>query len=122
MTSLRPTAWLLSSLLALASVACTCKKDTPEPEQPKAQLIKVSYAQTQCADKWGQARTTQQLEAAATAYLVQQGVSLSNPKATAPSAPGLVCHACTCPTGTVLVGEVPASQLAAIQALGFTKL
>jgi len=119
MTYLRPTAWLLSSLLALASVACSTK-DTPAPEQD--QLTKVSYAQTQCADKWGQVRTTQQLETVAAAYLAQQGITLSNPKATAPSAPGLVCHACTCPTGTVLVGEVPASQLAAIQALGFTKL
>ncbi len=117
----RPTAWLLSSLLALASAACTCKKDAPAPEEPKIQTTKVSYAQTQCSDKWGQARTPQQLEALATAYLAQQGIILTNPKATQ-SAPAAVCNACMCPTGVVLVGEVPPGQLAAVQALGFQKI
>ncbi len=121
MTSPHPTtAWLLSGLLALASAACT-SKNTPEPERPQVPLTKVSYAQTQCADKWGQARTPQQLEAVATAYLAQQGITLANAQATQ-SAPAAVCNACTCPTGVVLVGEVSASQLAAIQALGFQKL
>ncbi len=120
MSLFRPTAWLLSGLLALATTACTSKTD-PKPEQPPVAQTKVSYAQTQCADRWGQARTPQQLEAVATAYLAQQGIILTNPKATQ-AAPAAVCNACMCPTGVVLVGEVPPGQLAAVQALGFIKL
>lgn len=121
MTLPRPNAWLLSGLLALAATtACTSKQD-PEPEQPPVAQTKVSYAQTQCADKWGQAQTPQQLEAVATAYLAQRGIVLANPQATQ-AGPPTVCNACTCTTGVVLVGEVPPGQLAAVQALGFQKM
>jgi len=120
MHSLRLPTGLLGSLLLLASTSCKhCNE--PEPEIFPPAVYNVSYAQTQCADKWGQARTPQQLETVATAYLAQQGITLASPKATQ-AAPAAVCNACMCTTGVVLVGQVDASQLAAIQALGFTKL
>ena len=120
MNSLRLPAGLLGSLLLLAGTSCSLCHE-PEPENLPPSVYQVSYAQTQCADKWGQARTPQQLETVATAYLAQQGITLTSPKATQ-AAPASVCNACACPTGVVLVGEVVPSQLAAIQALGFTKL
>lgn len=120
MNAFRLPAGLLGSLLLLASTSCKhC--DEPEPEQLQPEVYNVSYAQTQCADKWGQARTPQQLETVAIAYLAQQGITLTFPKATQ-TGPAAGCSACTCPTGVVLVGQIHVSQLAAIQALGFTKL
>jgi len=114
----RLTVWLLSSLCLLAGTSC---KKNSEPAPPEADSIAVRYAQTQCADKWGQATTTQQLEAVATTYLVQQGIAFTQAHATQ-AAPAAVCNACTCTTGVVLEGRVNSSQLAAIQVLGFTKI
>jgi hypothetical protein len=113
--------WLLSGLCAFAAVSCTCKKEDirPEPEQ-KPQLVAVSYAQTQCADRWGQARGAQQLVAVAQAYLAQQGLTLNQPQAAATGTPS-ACAACTCPTGLVLEATVSPADLSAALALGFTK-
>jgi hypothetical protein len=118
MNSLRLSAWLLASLSALAITSC--HHCDPEPELPPADVVAVSYAQTQCADKWGFTRDNQQFQTLAIAYLAQQGITLSQTQATQVNS-GAVCNACMCPTGVVLVGTVPTSQLAAIQALGFTK-
>ena len=82
--------------------------------------MKVRYAQTQCADRWGQASGTQQLVAAAQAYLVRQGLTIHQAQARVDNA-GAVCTACTCPTGLVLEGAVPPADVAAVRALGFTK-
>jgi hypothetical protein len=117
MKSVRLTAWLLASLCAFAGSSCHHKNSEPAPE---ADAVQVSYAQTSCADKWGQASTPQLLETVATTYLTQQGIALSQAQATRVNQ-GAICNACMCPTGVVLVGTVPASQLAAILALGFTK-
>ena len=114
MNSLRLTAWLLAGLGTFAGTGCH-KSDT-EPTD----LVRVSYAQTQCADKWGFTRDNQQLQTLATTYLAQQGITLLNTNASQTS-PAAACAACTCRTGVVLTGEVPSAQLAAIQALGFTK-
>ncbi|MFC7668089.1 hypothetical protein ACFQT0_12370 [Hymenobacter humi] len=80
----------------------------------------VRYAQTQCADRWGQASGTQQLAAAAQAYLAQQGLTLHQPQASVKNA-GAVCSACNCPTGLVLEGTVQPADLSAVLALGFTR-
>lgn len=120
MPFLRLPACLLSSLLLLAIASCK-HSDEPEPESFPPSVYKVSYAQTQCADKWGPAPTTQQLETVATTYLAQQGITLKYATASQ-AAPAAVCNACTCPTGLVLMGQVDMSQLAAIEALGFKKL
>jgi hypothetical protein len=112
MTSARFTGWLLSSLCAF-STSCHQQHD-PEPA-----FAQVSYAQTQCADKWGLVRDTAQLETTATAYLAKQGITLVNAHASQVSAEA-ACNACTCGTGVVLTGQVTYAQLAAIQALGFT--
>jgi hypothetical protein len=117
MKSTRLSAWLLASLWAVASISCDSKRD-PEPEG--ADLVQVRYAQTQCADKWGLVRGTQDLETTATAYLAQQGITLVNAHAKQEST-GFNCNACTCGTGVVLTGRVTAAQLVAIQALGFAK-
>ena len=121
MKSLRLTAWLLSGCFTLAGTAC--HSSDPEPEKLTASSIKVRYAQTQCADRWspGRGLSPAQLETTATTYLAQQGITFSNAHA-AQSSPAAVCNACTCPTGVLLEGEVSAAQLAAIQALGFTKI
>lgn len=111
MPSFRLTACLLSGWCSLATISC--RQNDPE-------LALVSYAQTGCADKWGAAPTPAQLETVATAYLAQQGIVLVNAQASRVSAPA-ACLACTCRTGVVLTGRVAPEQLAAIQALGFTK-
>ena len=77
------------------------------------------YAQTQCADRWGQAQGTQQLVAAAQGYLAQQGLVLQQLRARVINA-GAVCNACTCPTGLLLEGAVGPTDLPAVLALGFT--
>lgn len=120
----RFTTWLLGSLCALATTSCICgpKSELPEPaqQQPKAELVAVRYAQTQCADRWGQAQGTQQLVTAAQAYLAQQGLTLNQPQASATGQAG-ACAACTCPTGLVLEASVSPTDLPAVLALGFTK-
>ncbi|ALW85925.1 hypothetical protein AUC43_12955 [Hymenobacter sedentarius] len=108
-------AWLFGSLCTLAAVGCTCELEDPAPE-----LVGVRYAQTQCADRWGQAPSTQQLVAAAQGYLAQQGLTLHQPRASVKDA-GAVCTACTCLTGLVLEGAVQPADLPAVLALGFTK-
>jgi hypothetical protein len=110
------TAWLLSGLCALASASC--QKTAPEPT---AEVVRVSYAQTQCADRWGQANGVQALQTVATAYLAQQGITGHTLQASVQSA-GTVCNACACPTGLVLAGSVRKADLPALLALGFTKL
>jgi hypothetical protein len=116
MISLRLAARFLGSLCILANISCRQQRD---PEPILSDLAQVSYGQTQCADKWGLVRGTEQLETTATAYLAQQGITLVNVRASQVSA-GANCNACTCGTGVVLTGQVAYSQLAAIQALGFT--
>ncbi|MBO2007918.1 hypothetical protein [Hymenobacter negativus] len=112
----RLTIWLLSGLCSITAASCSCKeKSDPEPEQT---TVKVSYAQTYCSDRWGQAQGTQQLAAVATAYLAQQGITLYQPRASA-KYPAAVCNACSCTTGLVLEGTVSPADLAAVQALGF---
>ena len=108
-------AWLLSGLCALATVSCTSEEKNPGPE-----LVGVQYAQTQCADRWGPAPGTQQLAAAAQAYLAQQNLTLYQAQASVKNS-GAVCTACTCPTGLVLEGAVQPADLQAVLALGFTK-
>ncbi|MGI4865865.1 MAG: hypothetical protein ACRYFZ_18215 [Janthinobacterium lividum] len=117
MPLLRLSACLLTSLCLLTGTSC---KKNSEPAPPD-DTVAVSYAQTQCADKWGFTRDNQQLQTLAIAYLAQQNIALSATQATQTNLGG-VCAACTCPTGVVLMGKVPTSQLAAVQALGFTKL
>jgi hypothetical protein len=126
----RLSTWLLSGLLALTGMGCSTNNE-PEPtsedtSKPSPIIciiegVKVRYKQTYCADRWGQASTTQQLETVATAYLAQQGITFNGAHATR-ATPAAVCNACTCTTGVVLEGEISPSQLAAIQALGFTKI
>jgi len=107
--------WLLGSLCIVAALSCGREKEPPAPD-----LVGVRYAQTQCADRWGQAPGTQQLVIVAQAYLTQQGLTLHQPRARVNDA-GAVCSACTCPTGLVLEGTVPPADVAAVLALGFTK-
>jgi hypothetical protein len=112
----RLTIGLLGVLGSLSAASCFCKEKVgPEPEQA---TVKVSYAQTQCADRWGQAQGKQQLATVATAYLAQQGITLYQPQASLQNPPA-VCNACTCPTGLVLEGSVSPADLAAMRALGF---
>lgn len=117
MTSLSRPVWFLASLVVL-SVTGGCHNEEIQPEAATPSRVKVSYAQTQCADLWGQARSTQQLATVAQAYLAQQGVTLYQPQARVENI-GVVCSACTCPTGLVLEGEVQATDLSIVLALGF---
>ena len=107
--------YLFGSLCALAAVSCNSEKADPAPD-----LVAVRYAQTQCADRWGQASSPRQLIAAAQAYLAQQGLTLHQPQASGRNT-GIVCSACSCPTGLVLEGMVQPADSAAVLALGFTK-
>ena len=112
---IRLSAGLLSSLCLIATASCAFEKESPGPG-----LVRVSYAQTQCADRWGQARGTQQFVAAAQTYLFQQGLTLYKPQAIAKNL-GFTCDACTCPTGLVLKGRVKPADLPAVLALGFVE-
>ncbi|MFC6224429.1 hypothetical protein ACFP2F_14355 [Hymenobacter artigasi] len=107
--------WLLGSLCAMAAVSCNSEKQDPDPN-----LVAVRYAQTQCADRWGQAQGTQQLITVAQTYLAQQGLTLHQPSASVKNA-GMVCNACSCTTGLVLEGTVQSADLPAVLALGFNK-
>jgi len=113
----------LASCLLLSStcfVATSCQQDDPEPEATTT-LVRVSYAQTYCADKWGQATGTQQLESVATTYLTQQGITTSQLIARV-NGPASLCNACTCTTGLVLEGLVPDTDVPALEGLGFKKI
>lgn len=115
MKTTRLFAWLLGSLCIVAS-AC-CREELVEPAE---EVVEVSYAQTQCADRWGQANGLQQLQTVATTYLTQQGITGYSLQASA-AAPAAVCNACTCTTGLVLAGTVRKADLPAVLALGFKK-
>ena len=117
MNSPRLTIWLLSSLCAFAGTSC---KKNSEPAPPDPATVAVSYAQTYCADPWGDTKSNIQLVAAASAYLASKGIALTNAQASQVSAPA-TCLACTCGTGVVLTGRVDSTQLAAVQALRFKK-
>lgn len=116
MKTARLFAWMLSGLCAFASASC--HKTTAEPAE---ETVTVSYAQTQCADRWGQASGVQQLQTVASAYLAQQGITGHTLQASVTSA-AAVCSACNCPTGLVLAGSVRKADLPALLALGFKKL
>ena len=111
----RLTGLLLGILCVIGTMSCTSEEKNPAPD-----LVAVRYAQTQCADRWGQAQSTQQLVAAAQTYLAQQGLTLHQPQAIVKNA-GMVCNACSCTTGLVLEGTVQPADLPAMLALGFTK-
>ena len=115
MQSARLTIWVLGALCALSGTSCQQETATPAEER-----VEVSYAQTQCADKWGQASSIQQLQAVASAYLTQQGITGHQLQASVQSQ-GAVCNACTCPTGLVLSGTARKADLPTLLALGFTK-
>jgi hypothetical protein len=116
MKTVRFATWLLSGWCTLASTSC--HKTSVEPTE---ELVLVSYAQTQCADRWGQANSVQKLQTVATAYLAQQGITGHALQASVQGS-AAVCNACTCPTGLVLAGSVRKADLPALLALGFTKL
>jgi hypothetical protein len=100
-------------------VAVSCQHEAPAPEATT--LIRVSYAQTYCADKWGQAVGAQQFESVATAYLTQQGITASQLSARV-RGPALLCNACVCTIGLVLEGLVPDSDMPTLESLGFKKI
>lgn len=109
---------LLSSLMLAALVmGCGTTDTAPEPQGP----VTVRYAQTQCADPWAGAgqNTDQGFEAAAKAYVQQQGIQLYSSSVT--TAGAAVCAACTCPTGRVLQATVSPADVAALEALGFKR-
>jgi hypothetical protein len=83
-------------------------------------MVQVSYAQTYCADPWGQAQGTQQLETVAATYLAQHNLTTPQLHASV-KYPAAVCNACACTTGLVLEGYVSAADLPAVLALGFTQ-
>ncbi|OON68003.1 hypothetical protein B0919_15160 [Hymenobacter sp. CRA2] len=106
-------AWVLTSLALLGS----CSDD--KNKENLGITASVSYVQTYCADPWGQARSSQDLVSAATAYLSQRNITLYQAQATQDNAPSL-CLACSCTSGLVLHGLVRDQDVAAVQALGFT--
>lgn len=98
-----------------------CEKDRAEPAPE--QMVAVTYQQTYCADPWGhwsQARTTQQLVTAATAYLQQQNIVATDVTAAAVN-PQQTCNACQCKSGMVLEAFVRPQDEAAVLALGFVR-
>jgi hypothetical protein len=84
-------------------------------------MVRVSYRQTYCADRWGRAADLPQFESIATAYLSQQGVIAHQLKASVKEPPA-VCNACTCTTGLVLEGLVRTTDLPTLEKLGFKKI
>jgi hypothetical protein len=126
MKSLSPLALLLGSVLTL--VASCQKKYIAPVEKPVdcspflVDSVSVRYQQTYCADPWGQAQGTQQLQATAYAYLMQQGISL-RPGALKAYVrnPASVCNACTCTSGVVIEADIISADLPAMQALGFMR-
>ncbi|RTQ49291.1 hypothetical protein EJV47_14215 [Hymenobacter gummosus] len=116
MKQLRLTAALLLAGCAFGATSCLTHCDE-EPE-PAAEIVEVSYAQTYCADRWGEARGTQQLETVAKAYLLQQGITPQQLQAAAVNAPS-VCNACSCTTGVVLKVSVLPADLQTMLNLGF---
>jgi hypothetical protein len=120
MTRFRLFAALLVGVCTFGTTSCLiegCKGDDPTPA---VEPVQVSYAQTYCADKWGQAIGAQQLEAAAKAYLQQQGVTPQQLQAAAVNPPS-VCNACSCTTGLVLKVTVNPADLQTMLNLGFEK-
>jgi hypothetical protein len=109
-------AWLLSSLF----FANCDRRNEPVPDET-ADLVAVRYFITYCSDKWGNSNSSQQYLTTASAYLAQQGITFSQAQLTQYNGVIPACAMCTCATGMLLEGRVPSSQLAAIQALGFTK-
>jgi putative hemolysin len=107
-------------LLSVVSATLSCQKEQAEPEAQPEPLVDVAYAQTYCADKWQQARTPADLVNVATAYLKQQGINLEKVQAAQENPPQL-CNACQCKSGVVLRAQVQPKDVAALEALGFTK-
>jgi hypothetical protein len=111
---------LLTAGLLGALTLAGCHKRCDEPA-PKPETVEVSYAQTYCADQWGQARNPQDLEVVAGAFLRQRGIVPTKLSA-AVTYPASLCLACSCKSGVVLTATVLKSDLNAVLALGFEKM
>ncbi|MCC2548392.1 hypothetical protein LJY25_18240 [Hymenobacter sp. BT175] len=116
MKATRLSVLLLSSLLGLGATSCFCGEK--EEVCPAEDSVKVTYAQTQCADHWGQASDPQVLASKASAYLTQKGVQVYSVTA-ASTGPAQVCSACTCLTGNVVEAYVAQADLPTVLGLGF---
>lgn len=113
MKSHQLTTWLLSGLCAVVAASCTGKEEV-QPER-----IRVRYTQTMCDDPWGAAQGEQELVAAAQSFLVQNNLTLYQPRATTgPAASGFGCNT---PTGLVLEGSAAPKDVPTLLNLGFTK-
>lgn len=110
---------LVGSLTALGTSSCLLD-DEKEEARPQT-TVGVRYAQTQCADPWGQARTPQDLEVAVKNHLQQQGIVAQDVQASRTSG-GSVCLACVCKTGIELQAQVNRTDLPAVLALGFQEI
>jgi hypothetical protein len=97
-----------------------CQSNDPKPIAD-TEMVQVSYAQTYCSDRWGQAAGLQQFERVATTYLSQQGVTAHRLKARVKEQSS-VCNACNCTTGLVLEGLVRNTDLLILEKLGFKKI
>jgi hypothetical protein len=120
MTLARSIIWTLSLSCSASFGSAGCRNNEPTPGAGP-EMVQVSYGQTYCADRWGQASNLQQLESIATAYLSQQGVTAHHLKARVKEQPA-GCNACTCTTGLVLEGLVRTTDLLTLEKLGFKKL
>jgi hypothetical protein len=110
--------WILLGSASFSSAGCRSTDPAPATD---TELVQVSYAQTYCADRWGQTAGLQQFESVATTYLSQQGVTAHQLKARVKEqAAG--CNACTCTTGLVLEGLVRQADLPTLEKVGFKKI
>lgn len=106
---------VVAALLLLAASVFGCKEDV----LPAAQPINVAYNETQCADPWQQgsndAETLRNIEN----FFREKGINFSA-TAILPAPSGLiVCLACNCPSGRIILGKVSQEDLVKIERYGF---
>lgn len=119
-TFMKPFPLLISFLLLFGS-ACE-RLDIPlDPTLPFTHR----YLETQCADPWADRYTgsrDETSEAAMRAFLADAGIGVRNSQKVYADSLGLVCAACTCPSGAAFEVAVRPQDVADLEALGFTPI
>jgi hypothetical protein len=99
-------------ILVTITVFIACKKDDNS--------ITMTYAQTQCADKWGYGANDDQTKARLGQFLDSVRISYSDLRF-AKTNPGAVCLACICVTGGVFTLQTTETYVNQLIGLGFAK-
>ncbi|MCS7018246.1 MAG: hypothetical protein RMJ87_03860 [Cytophagales bacterium] len=110
-------AYLGAIILLLTVGAFQCRKSVM-PED--SQLIHVAYNETQCADPWQRGASDEETLRHVEHFLRERGIRFSGSSIVPAPANLIVCLACNCPSGRIIIGKIPVEDRPKIEQYGFS--